>query len=90
MVTIRELLARVHWDRPFGDAEFMLACHDRLSGRLERLPLSRVRLETGNHFSFVVCDDDGTPRTIPFHRVREVYRNGVLIWSRPPAPGRQS
>jgi uncharacterized protein (UPF0248 family) len=21
---------------------------------------------------------------VPFHRVREVYRDGVLIWQRPP------
>ena len=83
MVTIRELLARIQWDREFGAAEFELGCFDRCRGRIERLPLARVRLEAGQHFAFSVDAGDGAAQTIPFHRVRTVYRNGECIWARP-------
>jgi uncharacterized protein (UPF0248 family) len=83
MVTLRELLARIRWDEEFGGADFVLACYDRVSGTLERLPLASLRLEPGNHFAFEAQDDQGLSRSIPYHRVREVYRNGALIWARP-------
>jgi uncharacterized protein (UPF0248 family) len=28
-------------------------------------------------------DEEGVYQRIPLHRVREVYRNGALIWQRP-------
>lgn len=87
MLAIRELLSRVRHDPAFGAAEFALGCFDRVSGRVERIPLGRVRLTPGDRFAFEVLDGDGPPRRIPFHRVREVYRNGECIWSRPGAAG---
>jgi uncharacterized protein (UPF0248 family) len=32
---------------------------------------------------FEVLDESGQARRIPFHRVREVWRDGVVIWQRP-------
>lgn len=83
MVTIRELLTRIQWDKDFGAAEFELGCYDRVSGRIERISLAQVRLEPGRHFAFTVQDGLSAGQTIPFHRVREVYRNGEKIWARP-------
>ena len=31
---------------------------------------------------FYVTDADGTTHDVPFHRVKDVYRNGELIWHR--------
>jgi len=38
-------------------------------------------MEKGNHFSFTICID-GEVLTIPFHRIREVRKNGETIWKR--------
>ena len=83
MTPIRELLSRVRWDPAFGQGRFELACYDRVTRALERIPLRAIVTETGKHFSFQVRDAAGEVRDIPFHRVREVYRDGELIWSRP-------
>ena len=32
--------------------------------------------------SFQVTGDEGEVHTVPLHRVKEVYRNGELIWHR--------
>jgi len=38
-------------------------------------------MEKGNHFSFAICIA-GEVLTIPFHRIREVRKNGECIWKR--------
>jgi len=39
------------------------------------------------HFAFEAVEDDGSTHSIPYHRVRAVWRDGELIWSRPGAGG---
>jgi uncharacterized protein (UPF0248 family) len=87
MVTIRKLLSRIQHDPEFGTAEFSLGCFDRVTGRIEWIPLVEVHLASGNWFSFEADDEQGTRRAIPFHRVRRVLRNGQCIWARPERPG---
>jgi uncharacterized protein (UPF0248 family) len=82
MMPIQELFHRIQWDPEFGKAEFMIGYHDRLAKRIVRVPFQRVHLAHGEHFSFDVMEDDGSLHMVPFHRVREVWRNGKSIWRR--------
>jgi uncharacterized protein (UPF0248 family) len=83
LLPIRELLNRIRWDPEFGRGSFELAYWDRTALELVRVPLSRVDLGTGAEFLTVV-DPDGSTRRVPLHRVRQVFRNGALLWTRPP------
>ena len=47
-----------------------------------RVPLDDVRTESHIGFVFDVVDDEGVSRSIPYHRVRQVFRDGKLVWSR--------
>jgi uncharacterized protein (UPF0248 family) len=82
MTPIHDLLHRIQWDAEFGSGRFMIGYYDRLADQILRVPFRRVHLARGAHFSFDVIDDDGSMRMVPFHRVREVWRNGELIWQR--------
>lgn len=82
MVTIHELLARIRWDQEFGQGHFEIGYLDHLEERIIRVPFEDVVFEDGNQFSFQLQDSNGDVRTIPFHRVREVYKDNVLIWKR--------
>ncbi len=82
MITIRELLNRIRWDREYGRGEFTIGYFDRLEGRIILVPLGEVRFATGDNLSFQLTDAAGRPLAIPLHRVCEVYRNGELIWHR--------
>ncbi|MBN2163699.1 MAG: DUF504 domain-containing protein [Pontiellaceae bacterium] len=42
--------------------------------------LEELHSEVGNHFSFTICVH-GEVLTIPFHRIREVRKNGQTIWN---------
>jgi uncharacterized protein (UPF0248 family) len=82
MIPIHELLNRIHWDAAFAQGRFVLGYYDRVDDTVIRVPISRIQLTPGDHFAFQVTDADGTTHDVPFHRVKDVYRNGELIWHR--------
>ena len=82
MITIRELLNRIRWDREFSRGEFTIGYYNRLAGGVIRVPRDQVRFDPDDRFSFQLIDAAGEPLSIPLHRVCEVYRNDELIWHR--------
>jgi uncharacterized protein (UPF0248 family) len=83
MQPIHELLARIRHDREFGRANFEIGYFDRREGNVQRVAFNQVAFPEGQRRVFEVADDSGQMRRIPFHRVREVWRDGVVIWQRP-------
>jgi uncharacterized protein (UPF0248 family) len=83
MIPIQRFLDHIRWDPEFGRGQFAIGYYDRVERRIVKVPLARVHLEPGNRFSFTAVEADGSVHDVPFHRVREVYRNGELIWQRP-------
>jgi uncharacterized protein (UPF0248 family) len=84
MIPIHELLNRIRWDADFAAGRFVIGYYDRVADQVIRVPISRVHLTPGEHFAFQVTDADGATHEVPFHRVREVYKNEALIWHREP------
>ena len=87
MITIRSILDRIRWDPEFGRGEFTIGYYDRIERRVVNVPFARIHLVPGNHFSFTAVEADGSAHEVPLHRVREVYRDGRLIWQRPAQRG---
>lgn len=82
MIPIQDLLHRIRWDEAFGQAEFEIGYYDRLTHAIVRVPFQGIRMEEGAHFGFEAIEADGSVHSVPFHRVRDVWRNGELIWHR--------
>jgi len=82
MITIRELLNRIRWDRDYARGDFAVGYYDRLEARIIIVPFAALEFDPDDHFSFQLTDADGQVHTVPLHRVCEVYRNGELIWQR--------
>jgi uncharacterized protein (UPF0248 family) len=82
VIPIQDLLHRIRWDPVFGQGRFDLAYVDHESAALVRVPFDAVRFDAGEPFGFEAVGPDGIERFVPFHRVREVYRDGMLIWQR--------
>jgi uncharacterized protein (UPF0248 family) len=83
MIPIQQLLHRIRWDPEFGQAAFVIGYFDRVKNVIVRVPFGRVLVEAGDSFAFTAVEDDGSVHEVPLHRIREVYRNGELIWQRP-------
>ena len=84
MIPIQDLLSRIRWDAEFAKAEFTIGYYDRNTKKIVKLPFRRIYFTAGEHFSFDAVEDDGTVHSVPLHRVREVWRDGELIWHREP------
>lgn len=81
MPTEREILTRIRWDSGYGKGRFEVACLDRFSDRLERFPFDPDTLQPGSR-ELVCRGEEGRLLHIPLHRIREIYRDGELIWRR--------
>lgn len=86
MQAIQDLLHRIQWDPAFGQGYFEIGYLDHVAHGVIRVPWSRVHLPPGEHFALEVSEEDGSARMVPLHRVRAVWRDGALIWQRPPRP----
>jgi len=87
MIPIHQLLHRIRWDPEFGRAEFVIGYYDRVRRCVVRVPFGRMQFGPGDHFSFTAVEADGSVHDVPLHRIREVYRDGELIWQRPAPDG---
>jgi len=50
--------------------------------RIIRIPFTAVAFPAGDHFCFRIADGLEETVSIPFHRVRKVWKDGMLIWER--------
>ena len=83
MIPIHELLARIRHDRQFGKGRLEIGYFDRREGTVHWVTFNEISVPEGERRVFEVVDESGQARRIPFHRVREVYRDGERIWHRP-------
>jgi uncharacterized protein (UPF0248 family) len=86
MQPLEDLLHRIRWDAEFGKGAYALGYYDRIARQEEIVSFASVRLDPQRPGMFSVEDEDGVLRHIPFHRVRTVYKDGVVIWQRPGPP----
>jgi uncharacterized protein (UPF0248 family) len=82
MKAIQEILNRIRWDKGYAKADFKIGYYDRVEKKTIFVPFREIYFDDEDHFGFQVLDDEGLTHSIPLHRVREVYKNGKLIWHR--------
>ena len=82
MIPIHSLIARILHDPEFGRGRWEISYLDRTQPNLVRVPFERVHPRHHIGFVFDVVDDEGVERSIPYHRVRQVWHDGKIVWSR--------
>ena len=82
MTPIHELLNRIRWDPEFGRGNFELGYFDRIESRIIVVPFLEVDFPEDDPHAFRLGDAEGQAHRVPFHRVREVYKDGQRIWHR--------
>jgi uncharacterized protein (UPF0248 family) len=83
MTPIHELLNRIRWDPEFARGNFQLGYYDRTENRVIVVSFQVVSFPADSTDTFQITDADGQIHRVPFHRVREVYKNSQRIWHRP-------
>ena len=82
MIPIHELLTRIRWDPEVANGNFELGYYDRTENRIVLVPLKQVNFPEDSPQTFQLTDLEGKSHRIPFHRVREVYKDSQRIWHR--------
>ena len=82
MIPIHALLSRIRWDAAFARSRFVIGYWDRVVGKVLLADLREITWDADNPAFFDLMDEEGVAHSIPFHRVREVWRDGKLIWQR--------
>lgn len=84
MIPIQDLLNRIRWDRDFARGRFEIGYYDRVEDRIIRVAFEEIGFDPEDHFRIGVSDENLEYHSVPYHRIREVWKDGQLIWSRPP------
>lgn len=82
MTPLHELLSRIRWDEKFGQGRVVLGYQDHVLGRIVQVDLREVRFDPDNRSMLDIVGEDGAVHAVPLHRVKDVWRDGVLIWHR--------
>jgi uncharacterized protein (UPF0248 family) len=85
MQPLDELLHRIRWDAEFGTGQFALGYYDRVEHEEKIVALDATMVDRQSR-TFSFADEEGVGHRIPLHRVRSVYKNGVVVWHRPENP----
>ena len=68
---------------------FEIGYLDRVAAAIVRVPYGRMRLESDRPAVLTLQDAGGASVAIPLHRIREVWRDGVIVWERRPVEALQ-
>jgi uncharacterized protein (UPF0248 family) len=83
MRPLEELLHRIKWDAEFGKGAFALGYCDRVAHTEQIVRFESVTMDPLRPGTFSLEDENGLIVQIPLHRVRTVYKDGIVIWQRP-------
>lgn len=88
MLPIHKLLSQLRWDPRYRSGRYVLGYYDRVVRRVLHVPFALIRFPTDAPREFDLWDEYGAHHRIPFHRVRQVFRDRRLLWERhPPGEG---
>jgi uncharacterized protein (UPF0248 family) len=82
MEPIHELLNRIHWDPEFGKGDFEIGFLDKIEHEIIRVALKKITFVPGDHYFFHYMDSEGREHSVPLHRIKDVFKDGVRIWHR--------
>ena len=78
-MTAFEWLSKVRFDPKENPSEYMVAYHDRVKDKNIEIPLSDI--SNVDQLAFVL-GKGADEVEVPMHRVRRIYKKGLLLWKR--------
>lgn len=78
MMPIKDLLNKIKWDERETESEYEIGYFDRIANKLIFVDLMEVEVRDGVLIDWI----DDREVTIPFHRIKEVKKKGVVVWKR--------
>ncbi len=77
-IYIGDLLNQIRWDKKFKPEEFLIVYFDRIHQKTFEIPFISI----GRSGNFFTVKSKVGESYIPLHRIKEVKRDGKVIWKR--------
>ena len=78
MVTIKDLLNKIKWDKREVPEQYSLFYFDRIKKELIKIPYAKIKRIEG---SFMILDNE-EESSIPLHRIKKVIKKDIVVWER--------
>lgn len=78
MITIKNLLNKIKWDKKETPEQYLIFYFDRIAKKLIQIPYTKIKKLEG---TFMILDNE-EESNIPLHRVRKVMKNNAAVWER--------
>jgi len=79
MITIRQLLNKIFWDKRENRSDYQLLIYDRMEKKLIKINFDKI---DGLDGSFLKINDKNGLKYIPLHRIKIVLKNKEVFWKR--------
>jgi len=76
MITIKDLLNKIKWDKNLNPKDYNIFYLDRISKTLKKVRYSDIKKMEGN---FIIIAREGEETSIPLHRIKRVEEKGNVI-----------
>lgn len=79
MITIKELVNKIRWDKRETPSDYTVGYEDRVLKKVIEVPYTAIkRIEGG----FFIIEKEGRETDIPLHRVKRLKKQGKTVWKR--------
>ena len=79
MIFILDLLNKIKWDPNEHPKDYIITYYDRVADINKELKFEYIKKIEG---LFIIVEVDDKEISLPVHRIREIRKNGKLIWKR--------
>ena len=79
MINAKQIMDKLTWD-PNMNGTKKIGYWDRVLNKIIYKDYSEIL--SRDDFSFQLMDEEGYTNSIPYHRLREVLHNDIVIWKR--------
>jgi len=79
MITIRQLLNKIFWDKRENRSDYQLLIYDRMEKKLIKINFDKI---DGLDRNFLKINDKNGLKYIPLHRIKIVLKNKEVFWKR--------
>lgn len=79
MITIKDLLNKIKWDKRENPADYIIFYYDRILKKLIHLDFKTIKKIENNLITLIKENEE---INIPLHRIRRVIKKGKVVWER--------
>ena len=78
MITIKDLLNKIKWDKRENPEEYIICYYDRILKKLIHINFKDLKIKD----DYIILIKDNEEINIPLHRIRKVMKKGKVVWER--------